>query len=167
MKNFLYTAFALSCLHLSSFAFSEENFALIGSYSLPTRTIYKDRPMGGLSGIVYDTKNNLYYAISDTRNTKKEGPSRFYSLSIDLDKKGIHNVEIKNMSDLLDQEGKEIKQGEVDAEGIALLPNGEGIYWSSELGSGLRTANFSGGLIDAYSSLNDHPFQSLVVTNLL
>lgn len=128
---------------------TESTLALqfLGEQSLSTSTRFKDILVGGLSGIYYDNKKDIYTAISDARNTPMEGMSRMYTLKIDTSLNGIGNISIVDMHNLLDAEGNPWKKGDVDAEGIAPTPNDNGFYWSSELGSGLRVTDPKGKFI--------------------
>lgn len=119
----------------------------LGEKSISTQTRFKDIPVGGLSGIYYDNKKQIYTAISDSRNTPMEGMSRIYTFKIDTSLNGIGNISVVDMHNLLDAEGNPWKKGVVDAEGIAPTPNGNGFYWSSELGSGLRITDPNGKFI--------------------
>ena len=103
----------------------------IGHANLPTGLSFKKTEVGGLSGITYDAKKNLYYAISDDRSQKS--PARFYSLKIDLSQgvlkpKGVKPV---GVTTLLNSQGKSFPNRTIDAEGIALTNNGT-VYISSE-----------------------------------
>ena len=54
----------------------------IGEATLPTGTNFENTVLGGLSGITYDAKRRVYYAISDDRSVKS--PARFYTFKINL-----------------------------------------------------------------------------------
>lgn len=125
---------------------------LIGEYQLPTETSFEALQFGGISGITYDPEKQRYYAISDARNRQEDGPARFYTLAIEMNADGITDVEILNMHLLTDPTGTPWPEGEVDAEGIALTPDKNGLYWASELGAGLQWMDFSGKQIEAYST---------------
>ena len=47
----------------------------IGQDILPTGTIFQNTEVGGLSGITYDAKNDVYYGISD--DPGKQSPCSF------------------------------------------------------------------------------------------
>lgn len=130
-----------------SLSHNEPALQFLGEHTIATGTLFKDVPIGGLSGVYFDQQQQLYYAISDARNTTQEGLSRIYALKIDTSAKGIENVEVKDMFNLLDSEGKPWPKGTVDAEGIAPTPDGKGFYWSSELGSPLRITDYQGRLV--------------------
>ncbi len=145
--------FTASTLLYSQFATALDKLDYIGEYSLPTSTSYQDILFVGISGLYFDADKSIYYGISDARNTKQEGVSRFYTLTMDIDKKGIHNVNITGMKNLLNQDGKIWPNGQADAEGIAPTPNGKGLFWTSELGSALRITDFDGSFIADYNDV--------------
>ncbi|MDJ0735076.1 MAG: esterase-like activity of phytase family protein [Nostocaceae cyanobacterium] len=103
----------------------------IGQASLPTGVIFQKTELGGLSGITYDSKTDLYYAISDDRSQKS--PARFYTLKIDLS-----NGELKQggivpvgVTTLLTENGKTFAAGKIDSEGIAITSKNT-VFISSE-----------------------------------
>ncbi|MFO5438816.1 MAG: esterase-like activity of phytase family protein, partial [Dolichospermum sp.] len=72
----------------------------IGEATLPTGLSFQKTEVGGLSGITYDAKNNLYYAISD--DTGRKAPPRFYTFKIDLSQgkltdNGVTPVNVTNL----------------------------------------------------------------------
>lgn len=145
--------FTASTLIYSQCATALEQLDFIGEYSLPTSTSYQGILFGGISGLYFDAEKSIYYGISDARNTKQEGVSRFYTLTMDIDKQGIHNVNITGMKNLLNKAGEVWPNGQVDAEGIAPTPNGKGLFWTSELGSALRITDFDGKFITDYNDV--------------
>ncbi|HBT4804019.1 TPA: esterase-like activity of phytase family protein [Klebsiella quasipneumoniae subsp. similipneumoniae] len=126
---------------------AESRLQFLNEFQIPTDTTFNGELFGGLSGIVKDPRSNIYYSISDARNTKAEGQSRFYTLKIDASDKGISNVEILRVTELVDQKGVSFKEQEVDGEGIALSPDNKSLLWVSELGSPLRKSGFDGKLL--------------------
>ncbi|MFN6482363.1 MULTISPECIES: esterase-like activity of phytase family protein [unclassified Nostoc] len=103
----------------------------IGEATLPKGLIFQKTEVGGLSGITYNAKNNLYYAISDDRGQK--AAARFYTLKIDLSKGLLQKSGIipVSMTTLLNENGQTFRPGETDTEGIALT-NKESVFISSE-----------------------------------
>ncbi|MEH2010471.1 esterase-like activity of phytase family protein [Nostoc sp.] len=103
----------------------------IGEATLPKGLIFKNTEVGGLSGITYDAKNNLYYAISDDRG--KKAAARFYTLKIDLSKGELQKGKVLPVSiiTLLNENGQTLRPGESDTEGIALT-NKATVFISSE-----------------------------------
>jgi hypothetical protein len=103
----------------------------IGQATLPTGLIFQKTEVGGLSGITYDPKNNLYYAISDDAGQK--APPRFYTLTIDLSKGKLTNNDVMSVSvtNLLGNNNQPFLPNTTDTEGIALT-NQDTIFVSSE-----------------------------------
>jgi hypothetical protein len=103
----------------------------IGQATLPTGLIFQKTEVGGLSGITYDAKNNLYYAISDDRGEK--APPRFYTLTIDLSKGKLTNNDVMPVAvtNLLNTNNQPFPPNTTDTEGIALT-NQDTIFVSSE-----------------------------------
>ena len=111
--SFIFTNFPSNGIEVSSIEF-------IGEATLPKGLIFQKTEVGGLSGITYNPKNNLYYAISDDRGQK--AAARFYTLKIDLRKSSLQKGRIIPVSftTLLNENGKTFRPGETDTEGIAL-----------------------------------------------
>ncbi|MEH2126638.1 esterase-like activity of phytase family protein [Nostoc sp.] len=103
----------------------------IGEATLPKGLILKKTEVGGLSGITYNAKDNLYYAISDDRGQK--AAARFYTLKIDLSKGLLQKDGITPVSvtTLINENGQTFRPGETDTEGIALTNKGT-VFISSE-----------------------------------
>ncbi|YAF98382.1 MAG: esterase-like activity of phytase family protein [Nodularia sp. CChRGM 3473] len=103
----------------------------IGEATLAKGLTFQKTEVGGLSGITYDVKNDVYYAISDDRGQK--APARFYTLKIDLSKGSLQNngVVPVGVTTLLNQASQIFPSGETDTEGIALT-NKETVFISSE-----------------------------------
>ncbi|MBD2291964.1 esterase-like activity of phytase family protein [Anabaena sphaerica FACHB-251] len=92
----------------------------IGAATLPTGYSFQKTELGGLSGITYDAKNDLYYAISDDRGQKAN--PRFYTLKIDLStgkltKDGVTPVAVTT---LLNENNQKFTPRTTDTEGITL-----------------------------------------------
>ncbi len=117
--------------NLSSTASEISSIKFIGEVTLPKNLIFQKTEVGGLSGITYDAKNNLYYAISDDRGQKAN--TRFYTLKIDLSKGSLqkNGVTVVNVTTLLNENGEKFPSGETDTEGIALT-NKDTVFISSE-----------------------------------
>ena len=84
--------------------------------------------VGGLSGLTYDPGCDLFYAISDDRG--RIGPSRFYTMRIDLDGK-TPVVDVIGVTALRDLDGKIFERGDLDPEALAFHNDGS-LYVSSE-----------------------------------
>ena len=75
--------FTLSCTSTKRIAQTTANISslkFLSAYEIPFNAAYKHTVVGGLSGIDYDSKNKLYYLISDDRNDYN--PVRFYTARI-------------------------------------------------------------------------------------
>ncbi|MCW5317288.1 hypothetical protein GTQ43_26830 [Nostoc sp. KVJ3] len=121
---FLFTNLPSSAVEVSSIDF-------IGEATLPKGLIFNKTEVGGLSGITYNAKNNLYYAISDDRGQK--AAARFYTLKIDLSKGYLKKsgVVAVNVTKLLNENNQTFRPGETDTEGIGLT-NKATVFISSE-----------------------------------
>lgn len=101
----------------------------LGSYTLPEKQ-FQDTAVGGLSGITYDRKNDLYYAVSDDRSDRN--PARFYTLKLNIDSTPrLQSVEIQNVTTLKDENGEPFQNNTIDAEAISLSPQ-KTVFISSE-----------------------------------
>jgi hypothetical protein len=111
----------------------------IGEAILPNNSTLKNTEIGGLSGITYDPKKDVYYAISDDRGQK--APARFYTLKIDLSKGKMQNGDVVpvGVTTLLNQDNQPFPPGETDTEGIAFT-NRDTVFISSE-GDGRQLIN--------------------------
>jgi len=104
-------------------------FRLLGTYEIPTAAwSYGRMPVAELSGIAYDLETDRYYAVSDDRGDLGT-PGRIYTLEIDLDRRGIHDVRVVDVSLLdhdIDTAGVQPhERGTLDAEEILLTPGRE------------------------------------------
>ncbi len=119
---------------VSSRIFDKISIEYIGEYKLPQNSVFKNTLIGGLSGLTYDRQKDLYYAICDDRGDN--APARFYTLKLDLDTSNpdlvqFNNVDITDVTILKDINNKQYQAGTIDAEAIALTPEGT-VFISSE-----------------------------------
>lgn len=139
---------AFILFQISSCAFSQTqqstppSLKIIGQYEIAFNKNFRNTVVGGLSGIDYDAKNNIYYLISDDRSAKND--ARFYSVKIHFTDKGIDSIELVDVKPLLQPSGKPYPSTKQNAQ---LTPDPESIrynsiakelVWSSE---GERTIN--------------------------
>ena len=112
-------------------AFEISNIEFIGEATLPKKLTFQNTEIGGLSGITYDQKNDLYYAISDDRGQK--APARFYTLKIDLSKGILENGDVfpVGVTTILNQDNQPFAPDETDTEGIAVTKRNT-VFISSE-----------------------------------
>jgi hypothetical protein len=122
--SFIFTSLLSNAVEVSSIEF-------IGEATLPKGLIFEKAEVGGLSGITYDAKNNLYYAISDDRGQKAN--ARFYTLKIDLSKGLLQKSGVipVSVTTLLNENNQTFRPGETDTEGITLT-NKPTVFISSE-----------------------------------
>ncbi|MEA5618057.1 esterase-like activity of phytase family protein [Cronbergia sp. UHCC 0137] len=120
LSIFLIILAIIISLLLNNFAIaSVSNIEFIGQTLLPTGLTYQKTEIGGLSGITYDNKNDLYYAISDDRGEKAD--PRFYTLKIDLSKGNLTKDSVVPMkvTTLLNENNRPFPTRSTDTEGIA------------------------------------------------
>lgn len=122
---------ALVITNLPSYGMEITGIEFSGEATLPTSTTFQNTPFGGLSGITYDAKNQLYYAISDDRSER--APARFYTLKLNLRDGQLaeNGIEPVAVTFLKNKAGERFASGTIDGEGIALT-NRPSIYVSSE-----------------------------------
>lgn len=114
--------------------FAPLKLELIDDYTLPPMS-FEDVPVGGLSGLDYDTAKGVFYAVSDDRSGF--APARFYTLKpkLGVDKKTgqtqIKTIEIKSVMSLKTPKGQTYARNTIDTEGIVLSPRGT-VFVSSE-----------------------------------
>src|SRR5690606_39253249 len=103
---------------------------LIGAFTLPTGLKIGGVEFGGISGLDYDPRADVYYAISDDRS--ENAPARFYKLKLAIDGSGVQSLDILETVTLLDKAGKPFALKDVDPESIRFNTATGTIYWSSE-----------------------------------
>jgi hypothetical protein len=130
---------SLFVTNLASAAVKITEIKFIGAAKLPTGFSFKKTELGGLSGITYDAKNDVYYAISDDRGQK--APPRFYTLKIDISKGKLNpdGVTPVAVTTLLDENNQKYSPNTTDTEGIALT-NKTTLFIASE-GDGKKLIN--------------------------
>jgi hypothetical protein len=107
-----------------------------GMFVLPYNTNVQQTLVGGLSGIDYDTREDLYYLICDDRSAIN--PARFYTAKIKLSNAGIDTVQIKDVFLLKDAAGKvfpnnkQDKFNVPDPEAMRIAQKDNLLVWSSE-----------------------------------
>jgi hypothetical protein len=86
----------------------------LGQQIIPTATQFQGTPFGGLSGMAYDDRRNLFYVFSDD-----QANVRFYTLRIGVST-GAPVVQILAVTTLRDASGQPFGAQRVDPEGLAL-----------------------------------------------
>ena len=105
----------------------------LDKYQISSQT-FQDAPLGGLSALTYDRKQDRFYALSDDRS--QQAPARFYTLKIDISSNNeetarIKGVTVKNVTFLQDKTGQTYSSQTIDPEGISLSPR-DTLFISSE-----------------------------------
>jgi myo-inositol-hexaphosphate 3-phosphohydrolase/phosphodiesterase/alkaline phosphatase D-like protein len=132
-------------------------------------------PLGGLSGITYDTASRRYYTISDDRS--QFGPARFYTLvetkhdmslqgnAMSLQENGsLGDVTFTDVTTLKDADGNEFLLNSLDPEGIALTNNGT-VFISSEGEANLGAGRVTDPFVNEFSLTTGEQLRSLPVPN--
>ncbi|MBE9209407.1 esterase-like activity of phytase family protein [Nostoc sp. LEGE 06077] len=131
---YILTAILISILLIINFSANSVEISsidFIGEAALPKKLTFQKTEVGGLSGITYDAKNDLYYAISDDRGQK--APARFYTLKINLSQGYLKNggVVPVGVTILLNKDGQNFPPRTTDTEAITLT-NQDTVFISSE-----------------------------------
>lgn len=109
---------------LNSFAI---NLKFHNQIVMPDNQVFKDTPVGGISGIRYDESEKLIYAISDDRSRK--APARFYTYKVNQKSEKL-NLELNDVTLLKTKKGSTYAKGSVDFEDIEIINNQ--LYITSE-----------------------------------
>lgn len=108
----------------------------IGQQSFETGTRFAGTEVGGLSGIDYLGRDNVFVTISDDRS--QINPARFYTLSLDLDRHAFRAAEFQSVEFITQPGGKLFPKSGVmspstlDPESIRLSPDTKSYFWVSE-----------------------------------
>lgn len=108
----------------------------LGQYDIPYGLSYNNTTVGGLSGIDYDSKKELYYLICDDRSAIN--PARFYSAKIFVSQTGIDSFRLVSVNYLKQPDGstfpnnKKDPQQTPDPEAIRYNPVKNHLVWSNE-----------------------------------
>ena len=134
MKNVIFSFFLMflfgCAVQYKPVINSGTRLQLIGQYSIPLKAQFNGTTIGGLSGIDYDQKKNVYYIISD--DGSKIDPARMYQAKIRLGEKGIDTVQFLSVTTLLNKNNVPFPPATIDPEAIRYYPSGDLIAWSSE-----------------------------------
>ena len=90
----------------------------LGQHIIPTGTQFQGTEFGGLSGIAFDSRRQVYYALSD--DPSQLDPARFYTLRIGVTGAGAPTVQIVDVTTLTDAAGQPFPAQSLDPEGLAL-----------------------------------------------
>ena len=139
-------AVLLSCSNLKQTAENNPTpkLKLVSSLEIPFNETFQNTKVGGLSGIDYDAKNDLYYLISDDRSQTND--SRFYTAKIHLVENKLESIHFQSVSTLKNETGKvygnwtTTPTTSADPEDIRFNPKTNTLVWSSE-GARVLTAD--------------------------
>ncbi len=141
MKNivsFLFISFFfISCTVQKTIALDNNSqLKFVGEYDIPYNQSFQSTTIGGLSGIDYDRKHNIYYLISDDRSSIN--PARFYTAKFFFNEKGIDSVQFISVKFLLQPNGNAYPNSKqdpnltADPEAIRYNAKTKQLLWSSE-----------------------------------
>lgn len=108
----------------------------LSEFDVPHNLQYNNTTVGGLSGIDYDARQNVYYLISDDRSAIN--PARFYTAKINIGANRIDSVYFVNVTLLKQQNGKPYPNSKQDPahtpdpEAMRFNPQSGHLVWSSE-----------------------------------
>lgn len=125
---FLFPFYDLKSLAEVDRTFLDLKIEFLGEYTLKEIN-YQDTVIGGLSGITYNPKEDVYYLISDDR--ANISPARFYTVKINIEEEKIENIKIENVTFLKDKNRELYQENTTDTEGIAFSPRNS-LFISSE-----------------------------------
>lgn len=103
---------------------------LLGVISVPFNMPVFETPVGGLSGVAYDSGQDTYYFVSDDRAAN--GPARIYQATIDLESGVLESSDLQwtGLIALTDESGMPFGRGTIDPEGLVYTD--EYFYVASE-----------------------------------
>ncbi|BCI54754.1 phytase [Mycolicibacterium litorale] len=110
-----------------------------GQRQVPAGATFDGTVIGGLSGISYDARRDVYVIVSDDRSAKNA--ARFYEARIGLGGNGVGSVDFVATHPWLDVDGRPFAPLDTaarppvvppDPEGIAVDTHRQRLYWSSE-----------------------------------
>jgi hypothetical protein len=119
---------------------------LVSSVEIPFNQEFKNTVIGGLSGIDYDAKKELYYFICDDRAVYND--ARFYTAKIHLSPNKIDSIAFKNVVSFKNAVGEKHSNWEqkpassIDPEDLRFNPKTNTLVWISE-GARIVTPNSS------------------------
>ncbi len=131
-------AFLLSCSNLKQTVENKPtpSLKLVSSIEIPFDKTFQNTKVGGLSGIDYDAKNDLYYLICDDRSMFND--SRFYTAKIRLLENKVEGIDFQSVSTLKNETGtaygdwNTTPTTSADPEDIRFNPKTNTLIWSSE-----------------------------------
>ncbi|OUD35987.1 esterase-like activity of phytase family protein [Flavobacterium sp. FPG59] len=134
----VFPVFLFSCANVKQSAEHSHvpKLKLLNTIEVPFDAQFQNTKIGGLSGIDFDPKKELYYIISDDRSIFNE--ARYYTATIALENNLLKNVIFQSMSTLKNETGKvygswnTAPNTSTDPEDIRFNPKTNTLVWSSE-----------------------------------
>lgn len=136
-RFFLIGVLMISCTSQKTITVSEHSqLKFLSEYDVPFNQSFQGTTIGGLSGIDYDSKRNIYYLICDDRSAIN--PARFYTAKIFLNGRKIDSVQFVSVKNLRQPNGnvypdsKEDPFHTPDPEAMRYNAKTGQLVWSSE-----------------------------------
>ncbi len=107
---------------------------------------FEGTEVGGLSALAYDKRRDVYYSLVDN-GPEDSSPARFYTLRAPVDRSGLEEPEILDVTLLRDASGEPFTAENFDGEGITLARKGE-LLVSSETEPSIYRFSRNGQLLD-------------------
>ncbi len=141
MKSFIVAGclliiYACSPTRKGTLQVTPTSLRLIDVYDIPYQFSFQQTTVGGLSGIDFDSVQQIFYTISDDRSALQ--PARFYSMKILFSDQNIDTVLFQEAVTLKQPNGqpypssKENPQQTPDPEAIRYNPIDQQLVWTSE-----------------------------------
>lgn len=141
MKSFIVAGclliiYACSTTKKGTLQVTPTSIRLIDVYDIPYQFSFQQTTVGGLSGIDFDSVQQIFYTISDDRSALQ--PARFYSMKILFSDQKIDTVLFQEAVTLKQSNGqpypssKENPQQTPDPEAIRYNPIDQQLVWTSE-----------------------------------
>jgi hypothetical protein len=133
---FLFAFLSCSTVKTNDTTNYNPKFRLLNSIEIPFNQEFKNTVIGGLSSVDYDTKNDLYYFISDDRSIYNG--ARFYTAKIHLGINKMDSIAFQNIVYLKNTAGEKYSNWEkqpdtsIDPEELRYNPKTNTVVWSSE-----------------------------------
>ncbi|MGZ9734174.1 esterase-like activity of phytase family protein [Flavobacterium sp. GNP002] len=134
----VFPAFLFSCSNLKQSVDSKTtpSLKLVSSIEIPFEEMFQNTKVGGLSGIDYDAKSDLYYLICDDRSMFND--SRFYTAKIRLFENKRECFDFQSVTTLKNEIGEAYGNWTTtpttssDPEDMRYNPKTNSLIWSSE-----------------------------------
>lgn len=107
---------------------------------------FEGTEVGGLSALAYDKHRGVYYSLVDN-GPESESKARFYTVRAPVDRSGLGEPEILDVTFLRDASGEPFTAEDFDGEGITLTRKGN-LLVSSEMEPSIYRFSRDGRLLD-------------------